>query len=503
MSQEKTIAVLPLKNWSGDPELEYISDGMTDAIIIRLAKIESIRKVVSFTSMLSYKNTDKSISQIAQELGVKNVLQGSFQLSGEDVSIKLQMIDATSENQFWENEYNSIWNSDEIFVMQAEVAENVARNMQVEITDQEIAVIQKFPTKNKEAYNLYLQAEYLKSKHDAYTYENAIRLYENAIALDPKFLEAYVGLANTFIYGGLFWGVFNEQEAWRKGKPLLQKALAIDSMNIQVHEQLFTGSYYYDWNFDLSEAYYQGKLFGDRKNFAFYYAINTGRSDEALIAIENSIDLDPSDRFLYVAKAEALFFLGNMEESSAILETYNSYFIDNFYYLIQTARLYYNLGDHEKAKIHLQLILDKFQGRPPIVLWLEVVYQEMDGNTAGVKETLKLLHKKYEEKVSGSPAWFLALYYAHIKDYDKALLWLQNSYDHHEVEMVWLKEEPVLEFLRQDQRYWELYKKVGLSLSLYVCDINYLETFKYKCHGKSSIKYYVFRPYWPWLFTGK
>ncbi len=467
-SRKKTIAVLPLKNWSGDPELEYVSDGMTDAVISRLTQIQSIEKVIPFTSMLRYRKTNKSMPEISKELGVTYILEGNFQLSGDQVKIKVQLVDAPDDKRIWSNEYSGEWKSNEIFKMQAGVAENVAEKMNAEITKIEIEAIQKFPTEIKEAYNLYLQAEYLKSKDDANEFENAIPLYERAIALDADFTEAYIGLANTFLAGGFFWGVFDEQEAWEKAKPLLQKALENDRMNIKAHEQLFAGYFYYDWNFDLAERYYNGELFGKElsirwRQVAIYYAIKTGRSDEALLAVERNIAFDPSDRLQYVQKADALFFLGEIEACSKVLESFNSYFTESFYYLVETAKLCYYLEEHEKAKKHLQLLMDKFPGRPPIVLWLGAVYQNMDGNEKGVKELLSLLHKNYEDYASGSPAWFLALYYSHIEDYENALLWLQKSYDRHEVEMTWLKEEPVLRPLKKNPRYLELYEKVGFS----------------------------------------
>ena len=466
---DKSIAVIPFKNWSGDPELEYISDGMTDAIISRLTKIQSINRVIPFTSMVKYKETEKSLPDIAKELRVQNILQGNFQLSGDQIKINLQLLDGSTNNHFWSDEYVGEWKSNDVFRIQAEVAENVAKNMQAEITSIEIKAIQKSPTKNKEAYNLYLQAEYLKSKDDAHEFEKAMRLYERAIGMDASFTEAYIGLAKTVIYGGFFWGVYGEQEAWGKAKPLLQKVLETDRMNIQANALLFAGYFLYDWNFVLAEAYYQGELPGKELNISWrkgtiYYAIKTGRSNKALLVVERNIAFDPSDRLQYVQKADALFFLGDREACSKVLKSYNSYFTDNFYYLIQTARLYHYLEEHEKAKRHLQLLMDKFPGRPPIVLWLSAVYQYMAGNREGVKELLSLLHKKYEEEASGSPAWFLALYYAHIKDYENTLLWLQKSYDRHEVEMTWLKEEPVLRPLKNDPRYLELYDKVGFSI---------------------------------------
>ena len=149
ISNEKTIAVLPLKNWSGNPDLEYISDGMTDAIINKLGKIQAIKKVIPYTSVAKYKNSEMSIKQIANELEVANVLQGSFQLAGNKVNIKLQMINGKEEQQFWTKEYQEIWKSDELFKLQTTVAENVSKSINVEIKENELNDLNNFPTVSK------------------------------------------------------------------------------------------------------------------------------------------------------------------------------------------------------------------------------------------------------------------------------------------------------------------------------------------------------------------
>ena len=152
---------------------------MTDAIISRLALIKSLDRVVPFTSMSSYKDTDKSLSKIAKELNVQNILQGNFQLSGDEVRINLQLLDGSSENQLWKNEYIGQWNTNEIFKIQSEVTENVAKFMNAEITQSEFEAIQKIPTSNKDAYNLYLKAKFQVSKFDSNGFSNARPLFED------------------------------------------------------------------------------------------------------------------------------------------------------------------------------------------------------------------------------------------------------------------------------------------------------------------------------------
>jgi len=247
---KKSIAVLPLKNLSGDQKLEYVCDGMTDAIITRLNQIKDINRVSSFTSVLKYKVKNLSAPEIATELGVANILQGSFQKSGNQIKISLQLIDGISDKQIWSHLYSGEWAPNDIFSIQAEVTKNVAEKIDSDITELERVKIQKIPTENKEAYNLFLQAEHERYKSNQSAFTNAISLYEKSIELDPNFSEAYVGIGKIWSTSGLVWGIYKEEEAWSKAKFYLTKALQLDSTNLDLQNELFGSMFYYEWNFD-------------------------------------------------------------------------------------------------------------------------------------------------------------------------------------------------------------------------------------------------------------
>jgi class 3 adenylate cyclase/TolB-like protein len=466
-NKELSIAVLPFKNYSGDPDHEPFCNAMTDAVISRLTKLKGIDKVISMTSVLSYKQTQKTMPEIATELGVTHILEASFQKSGNQIKINLQLIDGPSDNHFWSSEYNGEWDIG-IFSTQAEVAENVAVNMGAQITDSEIETIQKMPTNNEEAYNLFIQAEYQRNKSNEAAFENAIPLYEQAIALDSNFAEAYLGLSAIWNTGGLVWGIYNEREAWKNAKQLLQKAIELDSTNVSAFESLYLGYFYYDWDFELAENYYQTirhkPISYNSAGLLVDYPIKTGRYNEALELINNRILFDPSIGNSYAFKAEILMFQGKKKEAIEFLESHDPLYNDDYFYLRESAKHYYYLGEYKKSKSHLNRMMLSFPDEdPPILFWLNVVHHQMDGNNEGVAKYLGKLIEKYQNNASGSPAWFIALYYCHIKDYENAFEWLQKSYDRHEVEMTWFREEPLLIPIRNDPRYKELYLKIGFS----------------------------------------
>ena len=467
-TQGKSIAVIPFKNWSGDPELDYVSDGMTDAIISRLAKIKSIERVVPFTSMIKYKETDKSMPEIAKELGVQHILQGNFQLSGNLLKINLQLIDGPSDNHFWSDEYAGEWESKEIFKIQAEVAENVAKNMNVMISDIELNDIQKIPTNNKEAYGLFLQGTFQRNQTTKDSYKNAIPLFERAIALDPNFTEAYVELAEVWYEAGLFSGIIDQKEAWTKAKALSLRVLELDSTNIPIKDLLHFGYFTYDWNFELPEEYYQTRLrsndLGRDLGMDVIYPMMTGRYSETLLALDQRILNMPQTIWSYPPKAGTLFLLERKDEAIELLGTCDTLFTHHIYYLQESAKWYYYLEKDEKSKNQLQKYITIFPDRPPVILWLSAVHGEIDGNKEITAQYLNELKKRYDEGSSGSPAWFIALYYCHIRDYESVFEWLQKSYDRHEVELIWLREEPLLIPVRNDSRYLELYRKIGFPM---------------------------------------
>ncbi|CAM4093579.1 helix-turn-helix domain-containing protein [Zobellia roscoffensis] len=463
----KSIAVLPLKNWTGNPDLEYVSDGMTDAIISRLTKVSAIDKIIPLSSTVKFKETDLTASEMAADLGVTNLLQGNLQISGDQIKINLQLIHGESDEHIWSREYTKEWKSDEIFDLQTEVVEDIAASMNAEISENELKLVKKIPTNSKQAYSYYLQGEFQRSKANELTYSNALVLYEKAIAIDSTFVEAYVGLANIWSFGGLIWGIYSEQEAWGKAKHLLEKAYEIDPANRELEEELYTGYFYFDWNFETVENYYQHILENYFHNttpaISADYAIKTGRYEEAIKSLEEGILIDPTIGVFFFFKAEALMLMGKTEEAFNLIARQDLLYNDNLFYLRESTKLYYYLREYEKSKNGLNKLLTQFTDYPPILMWLNAVFAQIDGNTEAISKHLAELHAKYENGSSGSPAWFIALYYAHTKDYESTFEWLQKSYDRHEVEMTWLREEPLLAPIRNDSRYKDLYENVGFS----------------------------------------
>ena len=385
-----------------------------------------------------------------------------MQFAGDQLKITLQLIDGTADAHLWSHEYSGVWMSDEIFRIQSDVAENIAKRMNVQVITEEVQAIKRNPTQNKQAYDSWLKAKYQAYKFTREGMLNAIPLYEEAFRLDSAFLEPYIDLARLHMLGGGSWGLFSEREAWNKTKSLLLKARQIDSTHLEVTEVLNTGLYLYEWDFETMEKYYR-KIEGVTVN----YCLQTGRYEEALATIEKMIVESCEEQkmnveycaLLNTSKAGVLSFF-DRKAALEILKNNEKLYSDNPMFLRLAGRIYFYLEEFERS----YALLNKHPDRPPILLWKLAFCEYRKGNIETAKEYISDMENRYQKGESGSPAWFTALYYASIGDIEQAFEWLQNSYDRHELEMIWLRASPILKPLRNDPRYLELYYKIGFPM---------------------------------------
>ncbi len=456
---KKSIAVLPLRNWSGDSNLEYVSDGLTDALISKIANVSSLTKVVPFTTMLTYKETGKQIEEIAKEQNVSHILQGSFQLSGNQAKIALQLIEGQSNQQVWSNEYSSKWKSNEIFTLQEKVSKNVLNALNVVITEKESDILTQVPTDSYEAYNYFLLAEYQRYQYQNETFEKAIPLYQKAIALDSSFVDPYGALAEIYIFQGLIMGIKGEKQSWKKAKELLKKAELLDPSNELVREKLLNVYFFFEWNFN--ELY---QLSESDKDLMYDFRIKIGEYKKALKHIDKLILDDPKGVY-YGKKAEILFLMGRKNQCEALLEKHDALFNDGFY-VRESAKWHYYLGNYEKSRKQLRKLAEISGNLPSIAIWLHAVHANIDGDSQLANEKYEILRNRFDNQESGSPAWFIALFYFHSNVPDKGFQWLKRSFDRHEVEMIWLRAEPLLAPYRSDSRYIELYNKMQFPVPI-------------------------------------
>lgn len=457
---DKSIVVLPFRNLSSDEDNQYFADGMMDAIRNNLSKIGELR-VTSRTSSEKYRdNPQKSVLEIASELNVTYVLEGSALKFGSEIQINAQLIEAKTDRNVWSEEYSGSF--DDVLSLQGEIAQQIANALQTVLSVSEKRQLESIPTKNSEAYNNYLLAQYQFFKWSGDDIRKAIPYYQKAIEIDPNFNDAYLGLAYSYIIGGLVWGIFPEDSASTQAKYYLNKSLNIDPGNAQTLDYLGNTYFWYDWDFKKAREMYdaskekQGYYLSDAMDFF----IKMGELDEVEAGCEYLIELDPLVSNYYIFLAQAQLYKGNREKG---LKTFNKALelFDDIFIMREAAKNFHQIGNDNRSEQVLNTYLKSFPDRPPIIYYLQAAHAHRKGeDPAPFLENLKT---NYADKTSGSPAWFLAIYFAEIGDSDTLFEWLNKSFDRHEVEMTWLKMEPALAAFKSDDRYKVLAQKMGFE----------------------------------------
>ena len=232
-----SIAVLPFTSRSVDPAHAMFADGIHDELLTSLANIGSL-KVISRTSVMEYRDTTKNLRQIGKDLSVATVLEGAVQRAGDNVRINVQLIDAATDEHLWANSYDRRLSTDNLFAIQTEIATTIADKLKATLTPDEKERITKVPTENLQAYNLYLAGRQNLYQRKVENLQRARELFEQAIALDPKFAKAYSGLSDTLNILYSNFGALEPDEMLPKSKDLLDKAVALDPNDADIHASL-------------------------------------------------------------------------------------------------------------------------------------------------------------------------------------------------------------------------------------------------------------------------
>lgn len=320
-----------------------------------------------------------------------------------------------------------------------------------------------------DAQRHYLQGEFLRLKNQPDAHKEAIDHYQQAIGGDSTFLEAYIGLANTYLQCGTYWGESEARNAWEKAEAVLLMARKHIPGHPVLEEKLHMGYFTYERDLPRAERFYLNQQHSGNTSYlrsvqALEYALQTGRIRETLLRINRNLEVNASQPRQYLLLAKALLLQGKTNEARQILETYSSFFTDNYYYLMECSRLYLKLEDYTEARSYLDRFEKRFRERPPVVLWINAILLESEGKYEEAGRYVRELEWRVKAATAGSPAWFLAIYYARKENLEVALQWLIQSYTSGEAEMTWMRQEPWLDPLREENRFRELYTSMGFPV---------------------------------------
>lgn len=458
----RSIAVLPLKNFSGNPSEEFFVDGMTDQLITDLAKIGSLR-VISGTSVMQYKGTKKGLPEIARELNVDAIVEGSAIRSGQRVRITAQLIQARTDRHLWAETYDR--DRGDILNLQGEVAEAIAQQVRAQLTPTQQAQLHRGHATNPEAYDDYLRGRlyFVNEFTKPDSLKRAQRYFEDAIRKDPDFALAYAGLADTYVYLA-FAGALTRDQAERSAKDALAKALKLDDSIGEAYDTLGVLSWRFDWDWNAADRQFNRAIaiapsyscaHEDRAEFL----ATTGRRDEALAEIAKIHQLDYGF-------------------SSAMTEAQTYYELRDYPNLVEASKRWllldpkdwyqhYTLGIGYEGTGKLQEAIAEYQqalamsGDYEGAVALAHAFRAT-GKKAEAEETLRDLERT-AKKNSPSP-YAMATIYAGLGQNEKAFEFLEKAYAEKSLELTGsLESDQLLDSLRPDPRFHDLLHRIGLK----------------------------------------
>jgi serine/threonine protein kinase/tetratricopeptide (TPR) repeat protein len=459
-----SLAVLPLENLSRDPEQEYFAEGMTDELITNLAKIGTIR-VISRTSVMQYKGTQKPIGQISKELGVDAVIEGTVLRSGNRVRITAQLIAAPMERHVWADSYQR--DLSDVLLLQNEVARTIAQQIRVQLTPQLQAQLSANRPLQPQAYEAFLKGKYFANRLSPDGLEKAIHYFNEAINADPTYGLAYAEMAETYCWATAYQ-LLSSQEGLAKAKSAALHAIEIDATLGEAHNALAWVKYVHDWDFPGAEEEFKRAINlspGNANVHLWYgnYLAQAGRFDESISEMNTAQSLDPLSPV--VGSLAVTPLLGSRQYDKAIEQLHKVQELDPNSPLPRMflQQAYEGKGDFASAGNEWQQVALGFGEKPEIVKARAEKLRRgfTKGGERGYWQT-QLEFLKADSKQSPADSYSLALLYARVGDQNRTFQCLEKAFQEHSQNLtLWLLTEPAFDSIRTDPRFQDLLRRMG------------------------------------------
>ena len=454
-----SLAVLPLANLSGDPDQEYFSDGMTEALIADLAKVGAL-KVISRTSVMRYKGTRKPLREIAHELGVDAIVEGSVLRAGDEVRITAELVDASSDTHLWAESYNRKLTN--ILSLQGEVAHAITQHVKVKLTPQEDARLSEKRIVHPAAHEAYLRGRYHLNKATPAEVSKAITYFEDATQKDSSHALAYAGLATAYNYLGWLGGV--AADVFPQAKRAALRALAIDEALAEAHAVLGYTATFFDWDWaiaeqelkrsiDLNPNYAEGYL-----NYSWLLH-SQGRFEEARAAITRAGELDPLSLVIHANMANYFQFTRDYDGMLAQTKTTLELAPDLTLGLLFSGMAYWGKARFEDAVATFQKLVDL--SGPGFKGYLGYSYARAghENKALTILEELNQLAKR--EHV---PSFQIALVWIGLERLHEAMNWLEKAFDERAGPWFpYIRQEALFDPLRNHPRFQVLVRRFNFS----------------------------------------
>ena len=457
----RSVAVLPLANITGDPGQDYFADGMTEELIMDLAKIANLR-VTSRTSVTGL-NTKKKIPEIARELGVDYIVEGSVMRDGSKIKVTAQLIDGATDKHLWADSFQG--DARDVLTLQGEVAQAIARQVGAKLTPQGHAQLAGMRPVNPAAYDAFVRGRYLWGKRDVASLREGIRSFQAAIDADPTYAPAYAGMADC--YGQLGYGSFvSPEDSFPLAKAAAQKALELDPNLAEAHASLGFALMYYDWNFEAAEKEYRRAIelnpsYAPAHTWYAYLLMAMERPEsEAERELTEAGRLDPLSVSINTDQAYMLYYYGKTDQAlkrvQMALEMNPKFSLGHFW----LGRIYTSQGKYAEAQAELEKAGALTTSWTPAMAAQGFLYA-LEGKRPKAEGVLGgFANLAKDGKYASSYA--IGVVYAGLKDTEATFRALDAAYKERSHWLVWLKRDPRWDSVRSDPRFRELVRKVGL-----------------------------------------
>ncbi|MCX6634552.1 MAG: protein kinase [Acidobacteria bacterium] len=454
-----SLAVLPLTNLSGDPQQDWFSDGMTEALIAELSQIEAL-KVISRTSVMQYRNAKKPLSQIARALNVEAVVEGSALRAGDRVRITAQLIEAETDRHLWAKSYER--DLKDVLALQSEVAQAIAREIRVALTPKEAKRLTSARRVNVEAYEAYLRGRFHWYKLSPESFQTALEYFHLALDKDPNYALAYAGIAD--VWGGRgYWGVMRPSEIRPKLKAAVSKTIELDDALAEGHHLLAEVGFWYEWDWDGAERELRRAIeikpnYADARATYSFLLVAMKRREEARAQIERAVELDPLNPFFQAVLGWHFLLSGQYDD--AISQCGRALSGDQnvpgahgaLWIAFRQKRMYEDAL--AEAKKFFALLGNREVPDALTRGWTE----------AGYPGAMRLAARKLaarSKETYVSPIWIAELY-ADADEKKEAMAWLEKAYEERNPNMATLNVDQRFSNLRDEPRFADLLRRMRL-----------------------------------------
>jgi TolB-like protein/DNA-binding winged helix-turn-helix (wHTH) protein/Flp pilus assembly protein TadD len=454
-----SVAVLPFVNASGDPDNDYLSDGITESVINNLSPLHNLR-VMAVSTMFRYKGKQADPQIVGHDLGVRAVLSGKLIQRADTVIVQAELVDVSNGSQLWGGQYAR--KVADVFALQEDLSRVISEKLRLRLTGEEKQRLTKRYTASTEAYQSYLRGRYFWSQWSPEQSLRAIAYFQEAISADPGYALPYAGLADTYLSRAWF-GEDPPREAVPKAKEAALKALEIDDGIAEAHASLGFIAFLYDWDWTGAQRHFERAIeinpgYANAHNWYSFYLAALGKEDQALAEARRAVDLDPASPGMNQILGIQLTYGRRFDEA---IQQYRKALEMGYHDAhLGLGNAYAEKGMYREALSEFQQYSAVDRDTPRAISSLGYAYAQLGERKAALRvlgELRTLSKRRYVSSAS------LAMVYIGLGDKDEAFALLNKAYDEHSFTLAFLNVNPQFDSLRSDPRFGDLLHRTGLS----------------------------------------